>query len=131
MPDYLILKTAHVGSVVASFALFFLRGVWMMRESSLLRRAWVRVMPHLVDTVLLFSAVAMAVMTRQYPFVAGWLTAKVVALVAYIGLGMVALKYGRTRGVRVAAWIAALAVFGYIVAVALARNPAPWSAFVQ
>jgi uncharacterized membrane protein SirB2 len=65
-------------------------------------------------------------MSRQYPFVAGWLTAKVVALVVYIGLGMVALRRGRSRRARITAWIAAQAVFLYIVAVALARSPLPF-----
>lgn len=130
MLEYPTLKAVHVTCVSVSFALFFVRGVWMMRESALLRQVWVRVVPHLVDTVLLASAIAMVVMTRQYPFVATWLTAKVVALVVYIGLSMVALKYGRTPGVRVAAWIAALAVFAYIAAVAVTRNAAPWSALL-
>jgi len=62
-------------------------------------------------------------MLRQYPFVQGWLTAKVVALAGYILLGMVALKPGRPKGARVAAWVAAQIVFLYIVAVALTRNP--------
>jgi uncharacterized membrane protein SirB2 len=125
--EYPTLKAVHVTCVSASFALFFVRGVWMMRESALLQQAWVRVVPHLVDTVLLASAIAMAVMTRQYPLVAAWLTAKVAALVLYIGLGMVALKFGKTLRIRIAAWIAAQAVFFYMVAVALAREPLPWS----
>lgn len=100
----------------------------MMRGSPLLEQRWVRVVPHVVDTTLLASAIAMAVMTRQYPFVAGWLTAKLLALVGYIGLGMIALKHGKTRSVRVAAWISAQAVFFYIVAVAVTRNPLPWTA---
>lgn len=131
MSEYQILKTVHVTCVIVSFALFFVRGVWTMRKSVQLRQAWVRVVPHLVDTILLASAIAMAVMTRQYPFVATWLTAKVVALLAYIGLGMVALRYGRTPGMRVTAWIAALAVFAYIVAVAVTRNAAPWTALLR
>ena len=99
-----------------------------MRESPLLRARWVRLLPHVVDSVLLASALTMAYMLRQYPFVAGWLTAKVLALCCYIALGMVALRHGRTRGVRIAAWISAQAVFFYIVAVALVRDPAPWRA---
>ena len=125
--DFLLLKTVHVACVGLSYILFFVRGVWMMRDSPMLRQRWVRVVPHLIDTALLASAVAMAVMIGQYPFVAGWLTAKVVALVLYIGLGMVALKHGKTPRVRIAAWITAQVVFFYIVAVALARDPLPWS----
>jgi len=120
--DYLTLKTVHVGSVAASYLLFFVRGVWMMRGSPLLGERWVRVVPHVVDTVLLASAIALAVMSRQYPFQAGWLTAKVLGLILYIALGTIALKRGRTRRVQIAAWVAAQMVFAYIVAVAVTRN---------
>lgn len=125
MIDYVVLKTVHVGCVAASYVLFVMRGAWMMRESAQLARRWVKTVPHVIDTVLLASAIAMAVMSRQYPFVSGWLTAKVLGLILYIGLGMVALRRGRTRGTRIVAWIAAQAVFFYIVAVAFTRNPLP------
>ena len=123
--DYLALKTIHIACVVASYALFVMRGAWMIRESTLLQRRWVKIVPHVIDTVLLASAIALAMMMRQYPFVQPWLTAKVIGLAVYIGLGMVALKRGRTKRTRVAAWIAAQAAFLYIVAVALAKNAAP------
>jgi uncharacterized membrane protein SirB2 len=126
MIEYSALRTLHVTCVVASYALFVVRGVWMLRDSPRLNQRWVRVVPHVVDTLLLASAIAMVVMSRQYPFVAGWLTAKVVALIAYILLGMLALRRGRTRGVRLAAWIAAQAVFIYIGAVALTRQALPF-----
>ena len=103
-----------------------MRGMWMMRGSALLNTRWVKIVPHVVDTALLASAVAMAVMIRQYPFVAPWVTAKVLALIAYIMLGTIALKRGKSRRVRIAAWIAAQMVFFYIVAVALTRSPLPW-----
>ena len=125
--DYLTIKFIHVTCVATSFSLFFLRGIWMMRHSALLQQRWVRVVPHVVDTVLLASAVAMAVWSRQYPLGDDWLTAKVAGLILYIGLGTVAIRRGRTRSVRIAAWVAALAVFAYIVAVALTRRPLPWS----
>jgi len=118
-----MLKALHVGAVATSYGLFVLRGVWMMRDSPLLAALWVKVTPHVVDTVLLVSAIMLAVLSRQYPLAAPWLTAKVVGLVVYIGLGTVALKRGRTRGARITAWLAAQAVFGYIVVVAVTRNP--------
>ena len=91
------------------------------------RRAGTGVVPHVIDTVLLASAVALAVMSRQYPIEQPWLSAKVLALVGYILLGTVALRRGRTRRQRIVAWLLALAVFGYIVAVARARVPFPWA----
>lgn len=118
----LILKLVHVSCAALSFSGFVLRGVWMLRGSHLLRARLTRVLPHVVDTVLLGSATLLALRIGQYPFVHGWLTAKVLGLVLYIGLGSVALKYGKTRAVRGLAWVAALTVFLYIVAVAMTHS---------
>lgn len=122
--SYVILKYVHVACAVVSITGFFLRGVLMLTESPLPRRRFLNVAPHVVDTVLLVSAVALSIQLRQYPFAHGWVTAKVVALVAYILLGTVALKRGRTKTVRAVAYVLALLVFAYIVSVALTRSPA-------
>ena len=108
-----------------SYALFVTRGIWMINGSAMLARRWVKVAPHIIDTIMLVSAIALTMAIHQYPFVNGWLTAKVVALLAYIVLGAIALKRGKTRGVRIGAWLAAQAVFFYIVAVAVTRQPLP------
>jgi uncharacterized membrane protein SirB2 len=94
----------------------------MLRDSSWLQQRWVKIAPHIIDTLLLTSALIMVFWSHQYPFVQGWLTAKVIALVAYILLGTVALKRGKTKAVRVTAFVGALIVFLYIVRVALTRQ---------
>lgn len=124
---YFAIKHIHVTAVTLSFALFLLRGFWMFSESGMLRQRWVRIAPHVVDTVLLAAGVWLAFMLRQIPGASEWLTAKLVALVVYIGLGTIALKRGRTQTQRTAAWLAAMTVFGYIVAVALTKNAMPWT----
>jgi uncharacterized membrane protein SirB2 len=124
--SYFVIKYVHVGAVIASFSLFFLRGLWMMAAPEKLAARWVRVVPHFIDTVLLASAIALAATTSQYPFVQPWLTAKVLALLLYILLGSVAIRHGRTRRVRIVAWLLALVVFGYVVVVARTRDPFPW-----
>lgn len=129
--NVMILNTAlavHVTTVILSIGLFLIRGVWMLRESPRLRWRSVRILPHVNDTLLLLSAIWLTVLTHQYPVQQSWLTAKVVALAAYIGLGMIALRWGRTRPTRLGAWLGAIAVFLYIVAVAVTRNPQPWLA---
>lgn len=120
--SYLAIKYLHVTSVVLSGSFFLLRGLWMLRESDMLQRRWVKVLPHIIDTLLLGSALVMVFRSGQYPFVQPWLTAKVLALMAYIVIGSVALKRGKTRAVRIWAFAAALATFAYIVAVALTRR---------
>lgn len=123
MNTYLALKHLHVTCVVISLTGFVLRGLLMLRDSPLLGRRWMRMVPHINDTLLLAAAIGLALMTRQYPLFAGWVTAKIFGLIAYIVLGSLALKAGRTKGTRVAAWLAALLVFCYIVSVALTKDP--------
>jgi len=123
MTTYLFLKHLHVTCVVLSITGFFLRGVWMLRDSPMLDRLWVRVVPHVNDTLLLAAATGLSIVQQQYPFVHDWVTAKVLGLLAYIGFGMFALRRGRSKAVRAGFWLASLASFAYIVSVALTRNP--------
>ncbi|WP_353157055.1 SirB2 family protein [Herminiimonas fonticola] len=122
MISYLALKHLHITCAVLSISLFLLRGMLMLRQSPALQQRWLKITPHIVDTVLLASALTMVVWSQQYPFVQNWLTAKVIALIFYIGLGTIALKRGKTRTTRLSAFLAALAVFAYIVAVALSKQ---------
>lgn len=129
--DYAFLKAVHVASAALSIAGFAARGVLMLRDSPWLQAKFARIVPHVVDTALLGSAIALAWMSGQYPFAQGWLTAKVLALIAYIALGTVALKRGRTKAVRVAAYLLALAVVLYLLSVAVTRNAAGFLSFFQ
>lgn len=121
--SYLALKQFHVTCVALSGCGFMLRGFWMLTDSPQLAKRWVRVAPHFVDTLLLVSAIALSLWSQQYPLAQDWLTAKVFGLFAYIGVGSIALRRGRDKPVRAVAWCAALMIFGYIVSVALARDP--------
>ncbi len=123
-PDaYLLAKSLHITFAALSIAGFAARGVLMLCDSPLLGARPVRIVPHVLDTFLLASAIALAWMLKQYPFVHGWITAKVFALLAYIVLGSLALRPGRPKAVRAAAFVAALATVGYIVSVAVTRDP--------
>lgn len=106
--------------------LFFVRGVWMLRDSSLLQQRWVKVAPHIVDTLLLASAIALAWQLGISPLEHPWLAGKIVALLLYIGIGTIALKRGKTKRIRLFAWLTAQVVFLYIVSVAVTHNPLPW-----
>jgi uncharacterized membrane protein SirB2 len=118
-----LLKMIHIGSVIVSYLLFFLRGVWLIKDSENLRQRWVKILPHVIDTVLLISAIALAMAIQQNPVSDSWLTAKVVGLLLYICLGMIAMRFGKTRQTKIIAWVAAQFVFLYIVLVALTKSP--------
>ena len=120
--SYLALKHLHVTCVVLSGLGFCLRGWWMLRESPLRQHRLARILPHIVDTLLLGSALTTAWMSGQYPFVNDWLTAKFFGLLAYILFGMMALKRGRTRAIRARYFALAVLAYVFIVSVALTRN---------
>jgi len=120
---YPIVKQLHVACVALSLAGFAARGGLMVAGSRLLNASWVRIAPHVIDTVLLASGIWLAWQLNQYPIQQPWLTAKVVGLLGYIALGMVALRRGRTKAIRVTFFGLALAVAGYVVSVAITRNP--------
>lgn len=94
----------------------------MLRAPRMLQQHWVKIVPHVVDTLLLASALTMVFWSGQYPFEQPWLTAKVLALIVYIALGTIALKRGKTNSVRGWAFLAALATFTYIVFVAVTKQ---------
>ena len=125
MSAYVLAKDLHLACVVLSLGGFAARGALMLAGSPLLQARFVRIAPHVVDTLLLASAAWLAWALQQYPFVHGWLTAKLVGLIAYILLGTIALRRGRTRAVRATAFAGALLAAAYIVAVALTRQPLP------
>ena len=129
MTAYLAVKYLHVTCVAISGSGFLIRGLLMLRDSPLLQRRWMKILPHLNDTVLLVAALTLTLLTRQYPFVDAWVTAKVFGLIVYIILGSLALKGFATKPLRLASWLAALAVFGYVISVALSRSP--WGLLAQ
>ena len=120
---YTGLKHAHMMFAIISGVLFLLRGTWMLIDSPMLQRKWVKVLPHINDTLLLGFAVVLVVMSGQYPFVHHWLTAKVIALLLYILMGTIAIKRGKTKSIRAAAFVIALLLYGYIVGVAIHHSP--------
>lgn len=121
---YLASYYTHISCVAISGSFFFLRGIWMLQENELLNHRLVRIVPHIIDTLLLMSAISLATQVYQYPFFDDWLTVKFTALIGYILLGIFALRAGRSKVWRATFFVAALATFGFIISVALSRNPA-------
>ena len=120
--DYASVRAIHIVCAGISIAFFIARGSMQLAGVDCRRWRWLRLAPHLNDTLLLGAAVALALASHQYPLARPWLTAKVVALLAYIALGMVALRAGTADVPRLLAFCLALATVAYIVAVAVTRS---------
>ena len=125
MSTYEVIKSLHIATALLSIFGFTVRGVWMMQSSSMMQQRWVKIAPHINDTILLLSAIVLVIISSQYPGPTAWINAKIVALIFYIVLGIIALKRGKTKTIRVTAWCSAILVFAYILAVAISKNVLP------
>jgi len=121
--DYATVKLVHQSAVALSVTGFFVRGVASFAGAGWVRGRAAKSLPHVVDTALLLSALMLAWMLRLTPGDAPWLLAKIVGLVIYVGFGVVALRPVGSVAVRATAWVAALATVGWIVSVAITKNP--------
>ena len=118
-----MIKLIHMMTAFMSISLFLTRGFWVFRNSPMMSKKWVKIVPHVNDTVLLITATLLAISTQQYPFVHSWLSAKFIALLVYIVLGMFALKRAKEMKNKAVFFILALLTFSYIVSVAIMRSP--------
>ena len=125
---YTALKQAHTWAAILTISGFMLRGLWMLRQSPLLQHRLTRVLPHVIDTIFLLSGIGLVAVLQIPVSEAPWLIAKIVALVAYILLGTVALKRGRTPAIQQVSFVLALATYAYIVGVAIYKTPWSWFA---
>lgn len=123
---YAGIKLLHMSCAWLSVAGFILRGWWRWRKSPRAQQRLTRVLPHCIDTILLGSALTLASLSGQWPLQQPWLSAKLLALLVYIGLGMVAFRFARTARQSTCAFIAALLVFAYMLCVATWRSPLAW-----
>ncbi|MFC3152465.1 SirB2 family protein [Litoribrevibacter euphylliae] len=116
------LKHAHMLFALLSIVGFSIRGVLtLFLKKPLNHKLW-KILPHINDTLLLAAAIGLLVVYQWNPFVIPWLSAKLIALLVYIGLGMFALKFGKTLAQRRICFVAAIAVFGYIVMTAISKQ---------
>lgn len=119
-----VLRSAHLVLAYLTVLGFVVRGIWALTDSAYRSQKWVRIAPHVIDTLLLVLGVAMAVQLSISPL-QGWLAAKLVGLLAYIGFGVLTMRAAATR-MKVVGFLGALVSVGYIFAVAFARNPWPF-----
>ena len=118
-PHYAEIRLVHIACVALSGMLFTTRALLRINGSRLANHRALRVTSYIIDTTLLVAAVLLTLIIHQYPFINGWLTAKVLLLLLYIGLGIVTLQGACATFPRSVALAGALLTYGAIVVVAL------------
>ena len=123
----IVFKFIHIACAILSISSFLARSWLKFIAPHHLQQRWLKISPHVVDSLLLASAIVLVVLTHQYPFVASWVTAKLLALLLYIGFGLLTLRFSRTQTQAFTGFVGACLTFSYIIAVALTRHPWPFS----
>jgi uncharacterized membrane protein SirB2 len=126
---YLIIKNIHMAFATLTIIGFLLRGYWRISGSSFYKSRAMKVLPHTVDALFLATGVWLIVMLNLNPMQHPWLLAKFVALFAYVGLGMIAFRFGRSPEIRLIAFVGAVASFAFVVGAAMAKSPLSWLAY--
>jgi len=120
---YMMAKHLHLTAVGLSILFFIFRFIWSQLDANALSKKWVKILPHIIDTVLLGSAVWLCIILSQYPFVNAWLTFKVIGVILYIVFGLFALKKAKTTLSKWAFFIAAIGVLMATAMVAVTKQP--------
>ncbi|MCW8930193.1 MAG: SirB2 family protein [Gammaproteobacteria bacterium] len=124
MTFYEFVKYIHVTAITLSICGFMARVYLKLNDSPHQNKYWFKKLPHTVDTLLLVTALTMVYIMGVNPLTTFWIAEKIIGLLIYILLGMIALRWGKTKNIRMTAAVMAVMVFSYIVYVAHYKAPA-------
>jgi len=124
--NYLYLKYLHVAIVSLSVSGFMLRSFWMLFYPERLTHSWVRIAPHIIDTLLFATGLGLAFSAGISPSEQPWFATKLIAIIIYILAGMVALRMGYGKTIRISALCIAIGAAAWAAGSALSHQALPW-----
>lgn len=122
----ILIKLVHVSCALLSITGFLARSYLIFTQSRYLQQRWLKITPHLIDTLLLASGVTLVLYTRQYPFVMSWITVKLFIVVLYIAFGLYTFRFAKTRIQFTGGFIGACLSFSFIIAIAITHQAWPF-----
>lgn len=122
---YTAVKHIHLFMIACSVLLFVVRYVLMMVDSDLRNKAFLKRVPHVVDSAMLLSGIALIFITGFIPFTgaAPWLTEKLTCVMVYIALGFVTLNNGKNKVFKTFAFLGALGWLMVAAKIAVTKVP--------
>lgn len=115
-----MIKILHLTFVLLSIASFVGRVFLAEKHPEMLEQKWIKIGPHIINSLLLITGITLVFQGQWLSGQYGWIIAKIIVLLGYVGLGMVAIK--RQGDLRWKAFAGAVACFTYIVVVAASKN---------
>ncbi len=120
--NFYLVKYLHLVTVAASFALFFIRGIWVLRAYPRPEEQWVRVLPHAIDALVLLSGAALIALASGGRWPEEWFTWKLVFVVVYALLVVIVLHLAKRRWQRALAWVAGMLMFLFVATIAVLHH---------
>lgn len=120
-----IIKLLHMITALLSISGFIARAILKLRQSRMLNKKWIKILPHINDTVLLGSAIALAIQHAYSPLQHPWLMAKIIGLLLYICCGIYLMRMAKSPQQIVVALGFSLAFFLYIIFAAVTKSALP------
>ena len=119
---YLLIRQLHILTAALSVTLFTIRFLLLVRSPTWQPNRWLKVLPHVNDSLLLILAILLCIIIQQAPLLTPWLTEKVAAVILYILAGMFALKWSKTRLSKIIWFIIAIFMFAYAANIAINKG---------
>ena len=120
-----MIRNFHVALAYITVVGFVARVAMTLMKSPLRDARWLRIAPHVIDTLLLVFGIWLAVALTISPLEHAWLMAKIVGLIVYIAFGVMAMRAG-SRRMKLFGFVGALVSVGYIFAVAYSKRVVPF-----
>ena len=120
---YLPIRHIHLSLVAFSVLFFIVRAGLMFANKPIHQKKWAKMTSRTVDTFLLISALTLCSIIGQYPFVDGWITEKLIAVIAYIILAYIALYRSKTTKRRLLTIVGAIGWVAIAGKLAILKQP--------
>jgi uncharacterized membrane protein SirB2 len=120
---YMMFKHLHLTALGLSVVMLTLQFIGHTFDMKFKDAKWLKIVPHIVYTILLGSAIGLCIVLNQYPFVDAWVTSKLIGLVLYVLMATLIVKWARNNAMRVVGYIGALTWLLITMQVAFSKTP--------
>jgi uncharacterized membrane protein SirB2 len=115
-----MIKLIHIIFILTSLASFIARIALSVFKPSILQIKIFKIAPHIIDTVLLVSGIALVIQGNWLEGEFGWILSKLILLLVYIVFGVMAMRFSNYK--RWLAFTGAITCYIFIFMIAITKN---------
>ncbi|MBO1255496.1 SirB2 family protein [Alteromonas sp. 5E99-2] len=120
---YEIVKHIHITAVMLSILVFIGRFLLLQFVPRVGNHKILKIVPHVLYTVLLISAIVLCSLIGVYPLADTWATQKLIGLVAFAVIGLYSTKWAKTKSMAWGSFFIVLVFLVMTLHVAFSKQP--------